>query len=200
MKKILGLAVVGLFVGACAAVQRHEIVVRFEDLRQDLFMMELAVENKQWAQFDWSSMTVTISALRDESRAQGRGGSPDMRSIRPTPEINAIMARRQSRSDTCAALRRAGKVGEGREGLLLRVPDGPAMTEEEAKDLAEENADRRALFAEFKKQFDSAEQSATLAEIAHTFAQARRDPRIQKPGEWFQNDAGEWKRVVVEER
>lgn len=199
MRKILGLAMVFL-VGACAAVQRHEIVVRFEDLRQDLFMMELAVENKQWAEFDWNTMTVTISALRDESLPTGRGGAPDMRSIRPTDEINAIMARRVSRSDTFAALRRAGKIGEGREGLLLPVPDGPALTEAQRRDVAAENADRRALFAEFKKQFDAAEQAVTLAEIAHTFSQARRDPRILKPGEWFQNDAGEWKRFDEETR
>lgn len=187
----------GLGLVSCAAVQRHEIVVRFEDLRQDIFMMELAVENKQWAEFDWNTMTVTISGrLIDARPALVGGGSPDMRSIRRTPVIDEINLRRQSRSDTLAAFRRRGSVGEGNDGLLQLRPGGAALSAADSEVLAGENADRRSLFAEFKRQYDAMEQPATIEEIGHVFAAARRG--ILKPGEWYVDEEGNWKRVEAE--
>lgn len=197
-RTFLFLAALAAGVG-CASVQKHEIIVRFEDLRQDLFLMELAVENKQWATFDWNTMTVTISRAFD-APAAGRGGAPDvdLRDIRPSEKMNEIQVRRQTRVDTFAALRRAGKVGLGRDGLVYPVPNGPALTEEEKVLVAAENADRRALFEEIARLKREKGDDISAETIGRVFAEARR--RLLKPGEWYQDDDGKWQQVKEENR
>ncbi len=78
-------------------------------------------------------------------------------------------------------------VGLGNEGYLKmkNVPTDPVYADYAQRILAEENADRRALF-----EAEAEEKEKPVEVIAKEFTKRAREASF--PGEWLENDAGEW--------
>ncbi|WP_373500519.1 YdbL family protein [Desulfococcus sp.] len=93
-----------------------------------------------------------------------------------------VKSRMAARIPAIDALKARGVVGENSSGYLEFR--GPA---EKAEVVKAENADRSVLFAGI-----AAEQGTTAEIVGRRFAVKFRD--LTRPGEWFQDDAGVWRR------
>lgn len=93
-----------------------------------------------------------------------------------------VKARMAARLPVIDALKAKGAVGENNRGYLEFR--GPA---EKMEVVNAENADRTALFTSI-----AAQQGTTVAVVGRRFAVKFRD--LTRPGEWFQNDTGIWRK------
>jgi uncharacterized protein YdbL (DUF1318 family) len=93
-----------------------------------------------------------------------------------------IKSRMEARLPVIDALKARGIVGENNRGYLeFRGP------RENASVVEAENADRAALF-----QHIAAQQGTTADIVGRRFAIKFRD--LTRPGEWYQDDAGAWRK------
>lgn len=102
--------------------------------------------------------------------------------ISPARGQEEVKARMAARLPVIDALKAKGAVGENNRGYLEFR--GPA---EKAEVVKAENADRSALFAGI-----AAQQGTTAEVVGRRFAVKFRD--LARPGEWFQDDAGTWRK------
>jgi uncharacterized protein YdbL (DUF1318 family) len=97
-----------------------------------------------------------------------------------------LQKRFEARYPVVAELKSAGTVGETTEGLLEPTGKGAELSEELRKLVAEENADRNALYALIAE-----ESGADLQQVARRAAM--RNFEKARPGEWLKSASGEWK-------
>ena len=111
---------------------------------------------------------------KDESSANQEGQTPDQRRFNRRGEVQA--------------LKNGRAIGESREGLLVlyRKPEDASYATYAARVVSEENNDRREIFkqraTELKKPLDV---------FIREFATNTRNASF--PGEWVQDESGEWK-------
>jgi uncharacterized protein YdbL (DUF1318 family) len=108
-----------------------------------------------------------------------------------TPAIRGLKASMASRFPQLQPLYSKGAIGETSNGYLA-MRDASTLSLKERADLnrlvEQENADRRALYAEIMKANNLA--ANTLPEVERLFANSWRDK--SSPGWWIQKDSGEW--------
>ncbi|AHF92734.1 hypothetical protein OPIT5_23545 [Opitutaceae bacterium TAV5] len=98
-------------------------------------------------------------------------------------DMGALKQRMTQRLPSLDALKASGAVGENNRGLV----EVRAAKDDAAKVVAEENADRQAVYAAIAKQTGS-----TAAAVGQ--ARAKQIATASKPGVWLQNEKGEWYR------
>ncbi|MDR1279826.1 MAG: YdbL family protein [Opitutaceae bacterium] len=98
-------------------------------------------------------------------------------------DMGALKQRMTQRLPSLDALKASGAVGENNRGLV----EVRTAKDDAAKVVAEENADRQAVYAAIAKQTGS-----TAAAVG--VARAKQIATASKPGVWLQNEKGEWYR------
>lgn len=201
------LSLAALLTTGCLPTQT--IIVKFADLRSDIFALESSLTGDgEWAKFDWSTMTITIStrptptstrpvALGAFQVASTAGaadaGRPDLRAIETSETVVRVMRGRQQRiAQVNDALKRevAGEASNG----LLKQPNGASGFEDfgyrfegvaEAGTLNSENDDRNTLFVEIVRQ-----KGYRVEDVAKEFAYVRHT--MAATGTWIQAPNGNW--------
>lgn len=201
------LALAALLTTGCLPTQT--IIVKFADLRSDIFALESSLTGDgEWAKFDWSTMTITIStrpapastrpvalgAFQVASAAsEADAGRPDLRAIETSETVVRVMRGRQQRiAQVNDALKRevAGEASNG----LLKQPNSSSGFEDfgyrfegvaEAGTLNSENDDRNTLFVEIVRQ-----KGYRVEDVAKEFAYVRHT--MAATGTWIQGPNGNW--------
>lgn len=181
------LSLAALLTTGCLPTQT--IIVKFADLRQDIFALESTLSGEgEWAKFDWSSMTITISTRPDApARPVALGafqvgavpadaGRPDLRAIETSDTVVRVMRGRQARiSQVNDALKRE-VAGEANNGILKQPNSASGFEDfayrfsagDEAGTLNLENDDRNTLFVEIVRQ-----KGYRVEDVAREFAYVR---------------------------
>ncbi len=118
-------------------------------------------------------------------------GTPRRVDSVPNPAVRAAMETILDRQAGLKPFYDAGAVGIGNDGYLSqRATEGlsPAQTNEAGKLVADDNADRRALYAAVGK--DLKIKPADLPKIGEIYAQTWRDSALK--GWWVQAKDGSW--------
>ncbi len=100
-------------------------------------------------------LTVPLDLIRSGNSFRGAGSDKDsnldkalksaaLSKLEPTAELKEILNDRHNRSPNLEALKTAGKIAEGPDGLLFPVP-GASVSSDEKKLVQEENNDRKNL-------------------------------------------------------
>jgi uncharacterized protein YdbL (DUF1318 family) len=98
-------------------------------------------------------------------------------------DVGAVKTRMEQRLPQVQALKAQGAVGENDRGFLeVRVGIGDA-----AAVVAAENQDRAVVYAEIAKRTN-----ATADQVGR--ARALKIAQRSRPGEWVQDESGEWKK------
>lgn len=108
--------------------------------------------------------------------------------------LSRALASRRDRFLYINELKRSGKIGEGRDGLLSIPPGAPGLSEGENTQSDAENADRRAVFAILAVRttgFDGTSLRSAFATARAGFAE---------PGHWIEDPEKGWRRVGEPER
>lgn len=110
-----------------------------------------------------------------------------------TPAIRSLKASMAARFPQLQPLYAKGAVGEGNDGFVV-VRDTAALSLRERAEVSrlveQENADRRALYAEIIRANNL--DAGTLGELQRLFANSWRDKSVA--GWWIQRDDGQWGR------
>ena len=106
-----------------------------------------------------------------------------------SPEIEKAVAARRSRFRVLRERKSKGCVGENNQGLLELRPGQDCGGDVEAL-IRAENADRELIMAEFMR--DNRIPPTDMGRVHTAFANSHR--KHLRPGDWFQQDGGEWTR------
>lgn len=132
-------------------------------------------------------ISIDLNVKVDKALDQALDQAQKPAAVAPDSEKGRIYASMRASRNQVNALRDAGKVGEGRNGLLaIRVEDSELNTAEKLL-VAQTNADRERLYG-----IIAGEQHTTPAFVAE-----RRNARAReraKTGAWLQDTDGNWSR------
>jgi uncharacterized protein YdbL (DUF1318 family) len=98
-------------------------------------------------------------------------------------DLNAVKSRIHQRHSQVEALKAQGAVGENNRGFLEARG---ALVAQAASVVSDENKDREVVYAALAQQT-----STTPSQVAK--ARARQLAQRARPGEWIQDEAGDWK-------
>lgn len=190
------------------------IIVKFEDLKSDLFTMEKTLQSGEWYKveedvdgnmiihlYSMKEMNNTPYALGAYQIAQASSSSEstrsvaasdalDLRAIDITPVIRDIMVRRQSRYSKINELKKTLIIGENNEGLVEPSPgiDKKTFSEETIELIENENKDRINLLKEILRQ--KGYENGLLPKLQKEFAKVQYE--MTPVGLWIQTKDGEW--------
>ncbi len=204
------LSFVALITTGCLPTQT--IIVKFADLRSDIFALESSLSgNDDWAKFDWSTMTITISSRPAPTSVRpvalgafqvAAAGAPsdadatarpDLRAIETSETVVRVMQRRQGRITRVNDSLKREVAGEANNGIL-KQPNGTSGFEdfafefpaaEDGPVLNDENVDRRTLFVEIVRQ-----KGYRMEDVAKEFAYVRHT--MAASGTWIQGPNNSW--------
>lgn len=109
------------------------------------------------------------------------GAAPEVRAA----DLSAVKARMSERLGKVVALKQSGSVGENNLGYLTARK---ALSGEEAKMVAAENADRRVVYAAI-----AAKTKTSVGKVGKTRAASIR--KTAPKGTWVQLASGAWKQI-----
>jgi len=217
MKRIImmGAILVGIAAITAGCLPTQTIIVKFDDLKSDLFAVEKGLQDGAWYKIETDkdgNMVIRLlsknvsrepSALGSfqiaEAGTTGSQTAPaaadniDLKSLQYTDTFRQILMRRQNRYDHIVELKKSEVIGESNNGLIALAPNKSSsdLSEESKKLVKDENTDRILMFEEILRQKSLSRDK--IDQIAKLFAEVQYS--LAAPGMWVQNKDGVWEKA-----